>query len=125
MKPYSSTPLKAGEPVEFEIDGDKYTFTPPKKATSTVALLQAHGDGTEANMSRVGAMFSWLGHGLNRGHETKYGKAAQPGHATYVEGCQACFLQARLEDPDDDLDISKVMDVINDLLSEVSGRPTT
>jgi hypothetical protein len=125
MKAFSTKPIDAGKDVDFELDGDTYTFTPPKTSTSIVAMMQVKGDSMEANLQRVQAMFTWLGQGLNREHEPKKGRKPQPGHDEYVDGCQACLIQSRLEDPDDDLDVDTVMETITWLMGEVSGRPTT
>lgn len=125
MKSFSTKPIEVGKPIEFDLDGDVMVFTPPKTATSIVGMMQVKGDDTNANLQRVAAMFTWLGQGLNREHEPRKGRKTQPGHEDYVEGCQACLVQSRLEDPDDDLDVEQVMEHISWLMGEVSGRPTT
>lgn len=125
MKSFSTKSIDAGGVIEFELDGDVYQFNPPKTATSFAAIMQIKGDSNEANIARLAAMFMWLGQGLNREHQTRTGRKAQPGHLSYVEGCTVCLLNDRLEDPDDDLEVSDVVDKITWLMGEVSGRPTT
>lgn len=122
MKSFTSKPADRSKPVDFELDGEHYIFNPPKQSTQLVSLLQVKGQGTVADIERVAAMFSWLGTGLNRDHEPRKGKT---GHTEMVDDCQACKIQARLEDQDDDLEIEEVLELITWLMGEVAGRPTT
>lgn len=122
MKAFTSKIVPTAKTIDFELDGVYYSFLPPKQSTQLVALLQIRGHGTEADIQRAGAMFSWLALGLNREHEPRKG---QDGHTNAVDNCQACKIQMRLEDPDDALEIETVMDLITWLMGESAGRPTT
>ena len=124
MKAFQTKPVASGEPIVFPLDGVEYTFTPPKTSVGIVNMIQVHGDGPDANLARAGILMTWLGQGLDRAHEPRKGKKPKPGHTDYVEGCQACALQDRLEDPDDDLQIDTVLDIVNELIAEVAARPT-
>lgn len=122
MKTFTSKPTDLLNDIDFELDGKHYTFKPPKTTTQIVGMMQVKGRGFEADLARAGQMLVWLSHGLNRDHEARKGTA---GHEEYVEGCQSCDVSARLADPDDELELEMVMEVIAYLMEEVSGRPTT
>lgn len=122
IKAFTSRPASIAKTIDFELDGETYEFVPPKQSMQLVAMMQVKGKGMEADLERVGAMFSWLSVGLNREHDGRKGK---PGHEDYVDECQACKIQARLEDPDDNLEVETVMDMITWLMGEAAGRPTT
>lgn len=125
MKAFTSNPTELGKVIDFELDGETYEFLPPKTSTQVIAMMQVKGNDTASDLQRVGAMFDWLANGLNKEHQPRKGRKAQVGHREYVEGCKACLLQARLEDPQDDLEIEQVMEVITWLMGESTGRPTT
>lgn len=91
------TARRRREPITFTIDDDTYTFTPPKTAGAVLSII----DGDE---SEVKALFDWLEQGLPEE--------------------EARRIEERLRDPDDDLDIPDVANVIRALLEQVSGRPT-
>lgn len=121
---FTSAPATLGKPIEIEdLDGESYTFTPGKTSGPMMKIMQ--GGPKDKDMKSLGAMLTWFAHGLNREHEQKWGKNAQPGHEEYTEGCQACEIQARLDDPDDPLVIETVFEVITELMGKVSGLPTT
>lgn len=122
MKAFTSKPTDLLKDVDFELDGKHYTFSPPKTTTQIVGMMQVKGRGFDADLQRANQMLVWLSNGLNRDHETRKGK---PGHEDYVEDCQSCDVSARLTDPDDNLELDMVMEVIAWLMEQVSGRPTT
>lgn len=122
MKAFTSKPTDLLKQIDFELDGKHYSFQPPKTTTQIVGMMQVKGRGFDADLQRAGQMLVWLSHGLNREHETRKGVA---GHEEYVENCQSCDISARLADPDDELELEMVMEVITFLMEEVSGRPTT
>lgn len=123
MKAFTTKPVAVAKVIDFELDGTHYSFNPPKTSTQLVAMMQVRGKDTAADLQRAGAMFAWLGHGLNSTHEPIRGK--QEGHEEFVKDCQACHLQARLEDPSEPLEVETVMEIISWLMGEVTSRPTT
>lgn len=123
MRNFESKPTKRGEEIHFEIHGEHFVFQPPKQAALMLAMVEGASDkGPMASFMPIGSMFAWLSYGLSKEHE---GTRKKSGHEEYVEGCQSCRLHDRLLDPEDDLDIDQVTEIINWLLGEVSGRPTT
>lgn len=122
MKSFTSKPTELSAPIKFELDGKWYTFNAPKTTTQIVAMMSVKGKGFEADLERAGSMLVWLSNGLDRKHETRKGV---PGHEDFVEGCQSCEIAARLADPDDNLELDTVMEIISELMAEVSSRPTT
>lgn len=124
IKAFTSKPTTVNKPIDFDLDGVTYTFNPPKTTTQLVSIMQVKGSGDEANLQRAGAMLVWLSNGLNREHEPKPAKKHK-GHEVYTEDCQSCAINARLQDPDDALELETVMEVLTGLMEEVSGRPTT
>lgn len=101
--PLSFTSAKrAREKITFDLDGVEYTFTPPKDSIMVMPIL---GDGdTETGAMR--GLFDWLGAGLPKDQEER--------------------LIGRLRDPEDDLDIDTLTEIIKGLQEAVSGgRPTT
>jgi hypothetical protein len=124
MKAFTSKPTDVLKDVDFELDGKTYTFKPPKTSTQIVGMMQVKGKGFEADLERASVMLVWLSNGLSREHEPNP-KKKYPGHEEYVEGCQSCDIKYRLEDPDDELELDTIMEVIAHLMEKVSGRPTT
>lgn len=122
MKAFTSKPTELRKEIDFELDGKTYTFNPPKTTTQLVAMMQVKGNDTNADLQRAGAMLTWLSNGLSREHEARKGKG---GHNEFVDDCQSCDIDARLQDPDDNLELETVMELIAFLMETVSGRPTT
>lgn len=85
--------------LEFELDDEKYHFTPPK--TTGVYLASIGGNGND----QLKAQLDWLEAGL--------------------EEDEAARLRARLFDPADDLEVINIMEVVGWLLQEMTDRPTT
>lgn len=84
------------EPIKFTIDEDEFTFTPHKTAGMVLDILD--------DESELKAAFDWLDEGLPED--------------------QSALLEKRLRDPEDDLDVDMVAEIIKFLISRVSGRPT-
>lgn len=121
-KSFNSKPVQRKADIEFELDGEKYYFKPVKQSAQLVQLLQVKGNDPDADMQRVGTLLDWLAAGLDREYYKEYQKDpnAQP-----REGSQWKRLLDRLQDPDDELEFETVVDVVNWLMGEVSGNPTT
>ena len=76
-------------PKTFHLDGEEYTFIPPKKATMVLEVVD-DPDKT------VKALFDWLGDGLGEEQEAK--------------------IIARLNDPEDDFDVDDLTKIAYALL---------
>ena len=85
--------------IDFELDDDKYTFTPSSSAAIFIASLY---DDQKLSLK---VQLDWLEAGLPED--------------------QAARLRERLLDPHDDADMTEVMQIINYLLEEMTDRPTT
>jgi hypothetical protein len=97
-----TTAVKSHEPIEFELDGEAYHFTPPKTARITLAALKIDGDNSRA--AAVGlAVIDWMSDGL-------------PDE-------EAKRLELRLNNPEDDFDIPDLVKIADALMARVSGRP--
>lgn len=88
---------KTPKVLTFTLDGRDYVFTVPKKAYSTLAIIEGRG-GHVLN-------FDWLGAGLSEADQKR--------------------IVARLKDPNDDFDVDDLKKVVEGLIEESSGRPTT
>ena len=101
-----STPKRAPEVIEFDLDGDTYHFTPPKRAVIAMPMFDTPtGSGAEAMVGQIKALFDWLGAGLPPD--------------------ESDALEARLRDPADDLDIDTLSEIARDLIGASAARPTT
>lgn len=91
--------------VEFDVDGEQFTFTPPKRAgliASVVSTVGLNRVSTETDSVRD--LLNWLGEGL--------------------PDDQAERILARLNDPDDDFDLDTVNEIARYVLGQSSNRPT-
>lgn len=91
--------------VEFDLDGEHYTFTAPKQAellASVVSKVGLHGQSVSTD--GVKDLMNWLGEGLPEE--------------------QAERLLERLRDPEDDFDLPDINKLARYLLTQTSGRPT-
>lgn len=112
-KPYQSRVL------EFELAGDIYLFTTSKPSEFVLALLSTP-TGANAELFQTKHALNWLSDGLNSQHD------ADNHEAKPDSNCQVCRLQGRLLDKNDkEVDLEIVMEVVNWLIGEVSGRPTS
>lgn len=97
-----TTAKRAREAIPFTLDGEEYQFTPPKDSIMVMPLL----DGGDAETGAMRGLFDWLGAGLPQEQTDR--------------------IITRLKDPEDDLDIDTLTEVIKGLQEAVSGgRPTT
>lgn len=89
-------------PVTFTLQGDahEYSFTPPKNVVAAFAFLDG---GSELEVAR--GTFEWLDAGLSDDDQDR--------------------IEKRLKDPEDDLDIDNLSEVVEKLQEYISGRPTT
>ena len=91
------------EPITFTLGDDKhvYSFDPPKNAVLVLPVLNAPtGDGIE----QTRAALAWLDTGLSKKDQDR--------------------LEARLRDPEDDLDFDILGKIVEGLMEKLSGRPT-
>jgi hypothetical protein len=116
-KQFVSDPSKLGEPIELDLDGETYTFTPTKTDSLFIGLMV--GRRSKNGLDNLNAQFTWFANGLNKDHE------ANDEHDGTVKDCQACRIYARLSDAGDPLTLKTVNEAIDWLLGEVAGRPTT
>lgn len=98
---------RRSEPVRFRVDGDdhEYVFVAPKQATLLLSAVAFDPTDAAGALPMVKGMFDWLDAGLG------------------VE--QAARIEARLRNPDDDLDVDTLTEIIKWLTEQTSGRPTT
>jgi hypothetical protein len=89
-------------PIPFDLGGNdhEYKFTPPKKAELVLPMLDAEDD-----MEAAREAFAWLDKGMSEEDRDHLAK--------------------RLRDPDDDLDIDHVQDLVRLLVEEMGEDPTT
>lgn len=95
-----TTAKRRNTAIKFTLDGETYSFTPPKQAALILDVL----DGADSEVEQARALYDWLGEGL--GEE------------------KADALVARLRDPADDLDWPQLLEIAQWLQGEVTGRPT-
>lgn len=91
-------------PAVYGPDPHEYVFTPPKNAVMMLPVI----DPGEKEMNDLGmtkATFDWLGSGLAPSDNDR--------------------IIARLRDPNDDLDVEHLADVIQALTEKVAARPST
>lgn len=123
MKSFTLKSAERGAPIQFELPTksggtEVYTFSPGKKADVLMALLVQNTKSGLKELDRTAQLLNWFSNGLNKDHNAK--------HDSYVKDCQACTIQARLEDDEDDLTIEALIEVIMWLIGESSGgNPTT
>lgn len=115
LKSFVTDPTTLGSAIEFELDGQSYKFQPTKTDTLFVGLMA--GRRSKNVFDNLNAQWSWFANGLNPEHEESHDDA--------VEGCQACNIFERLQNPKDVLSLNTVNEAINWLIGEASGRPTT
>lgn len=116
-KQFTSKVLTNAVPIQFDLDGKEYTFTPPKKTTGLLALLVSDTNAATKDLDRMSKILNWFSQYLNRDHNEK--------HNSFVEDCQACDIEQRLKDDEDPLAIETVFDAAMWLMGESANRPTT
>lgn len=118
MKTFTSSTANKSAPIAVELDGKTYNFQPGKKAAALMALLVQDTKSQSRELDRISQLLSWFSGGLNKDHNKK--------HDSHVEDCQACDVQKRLLDPDDNLDFDTVIEATTWLIGESTGSvPTT
>jgi hypothetical protein len=91
--------------TEFELDGETFTFTHPKKASLIMSVVEEGGlDKNTTDSDSIRDLLNWLGEGLSEEQGDK--------------------ILARLRDPQDDFDLPDVNDIARHLLAQTSNRPT-
>jgi hypothetical protein len=113
VKQFTSSNANKSEPIIFELVGKSYTFAPVKKSSVIMALMVPGSKSELRELDRVSQLLDWFSHGLNKDHNKKHDK--------HVDGCQACDVQARIADEDDDLDFETVLEATAWVMGEVSG----
>lgn len=99
------TKAREKQVVEFELDGETFRFTPPKRAELIMSVVGTVGlDKTSSDTDSVRDLMNWLGEGLSE------------------EQAQRIF--DRLKDPEDDFDLDQVNEIARYLLGQSSNRPT-
>jgi hypothetical protein len=104
MKTFTTKPREV-TPIEFELDGDIYTFTPPKRSELVMSVITSVGltrPLTEGESLRD--LLNWFSEGLGEEQNEK--------------------ITARLADPEDDFDLPEVTAMARWLVGETSNRPT-
>lgn len=117
MKVFSSATSSKPEAIVFELAEKTYTFQPGKKASALMALLVNDTKSQSKELDRIAQLLDWFSNGLNREHNKN--------HDNFVSGCQACDVQKRLADEDDDLEFDTVIEATTWLIGEsTNGNPT-
>lgn len=98
-----TTAKRRREPITFTLDDEEYEFIPGKQASIALAAIEP-GSKEDQQLGVFRETFDWLGNGLNDD--------------------QRQHLIDRLTDPEDDLDIDQLGDIISKLQDQVAGRPT-
>lgn len=119
-KQFKTAP-KRREVIEFELDDDKFHFTPQKVASVMLPVLDHDDDPDDEDddddggkqLTMTQRTWDWLKAGL----ATFVGEDGEE-HSEYE------VIRERLADPADDLDVGDVADVVKWLMSKVAGRPT-
>lgn len=89
--------------IPFTLDGEKFSFKPPKDSLLALAFMQASNHGEESAQA-VKALFDYLDAGLSEE--------------------QAERIRHRLGDPKDNLDLETLGHIMRSLITEVAQRPT-
>jgi hypothetical protein len=100
-----TTKQRERQSTEFTLDGETFTFTPPKRAALIMSAIVTVGlDKPSSDGDSVRDLLNWLGEGL--GDE------------------QADRVLGRLQDPNDDFDLDQVNEIARYLLGQSGNRPT-
>lgn len=91
--------------IQFELDGESFSFTPPKRAELIMSVVSSVGlDGRSTDSDSVRDLLNWIGDGLPED--------------------QAKRLLDRLSDPDDNFDLTDINEIARYLLGQSTNRPT-
>jgi hypothetical protein len=99
MKIFETAKRSLGEPIDFQIDDDKFTFTPVSTTSIYISSLMGHD-----LHSQTRTQLNWLSAGLPED--------------------QAQRILDRLLDPEDYLDVQYLDSIVAWLIKEMAGRPT-
>jgi hypothetical protein len=99
------TKAREKQVVEFELDGETFRFTPPKRAELIMSVVSSVGlDGRATETDSVRDLMNWIGEGLSEE--------------------QAKRIFDRLTDTNDDFDLDQLNEIARYLLGQSSNRPT-
>jgi hypothetical protein len=99
------TKAREKQVIEFELDGESFRFTPPKRAGLIMSVVGTIGlDTTSSDTDSVRDLLNWVGEGLSEEQGQRF-----------VD---------RLKDPDDDFDLEQMNEIARYLLGQSSNRPT-
>jgi hypothetical protein len=98
-----TTSKRKTKPIEFQIDGEDYEFTAPKKAVMALPVME-QDDADSMAMMVIKSQFDWLEAGLAEG--------------------QAERIKEKLSNPKDDFDMDDLERVLEWIMKQVNGRPT-
>lgn len=104
MKDFS-TKERERQVVSFTLDGEQYTFTPPKRAELVMSVISTVGLSrpiTEGESLRD--LLNWFSEGLGEEQNER--------------------IMERLADKEDDFDLAGVTEIARWLVGQTSGRPT-
>jgi hypothetical protein len=95
------------EPIPFALEGSDhvYSFKPPKQAGVFMPLLLGDAHDGDDDLDSTRATFKWLDKGLSKDDMGR--------------------IEARLRDPEDDLDFDSLAEVVKALMERASARPTS
>lgn len=100
-----TTKERERQTIEFIVDGESFTFTPPKRAGLIMSVVTSVGiDKAMTESDSVKDLLNWLGEGLPEGQSDR--------------------LLERLQDTDDDFDLEQINEIARYLLAQSSNRPT-
>lgn len=92
-------------PFRLAPDPHIYHFTAPKIAVALLPVIEGGDDDDDSGLGVTASTFDWLGQGLSEEDNKR--------------------IVARLQNPEDDLDIDTLGAVVRGLMERVGQRPTT
>lgn len=95
-----TTSTRKVDPIKFTLDGEEFSFVPPKSAGIFLEMVDG---GSVITLTKE--TFDWLGEGLGEEKQQR--------------------LVERLKDPKDNFDVPDLEAILEWLQKQVSGRPTT
>lgn len=110
-------------PIPFDIDGESFVFRPHKLSSLATQMVHINPKDSKADEQQAFVLYTWFGQGLDPDHEPRGKK--HPGHTEFVEGCQACRIEEKLQDPADDLDMDVLREIIDYVMEEIGKVPPT
>lgn len=99
------TKVREKQVIEFDLDGEMFRFTPPKRAQLIASVVGSVGlDKSTSDSDSVKDLLNWIGEGLSDEQGER--------------------LLDRLNDPKDDFDLDQVNEIARYLLGQTANRPT-